>query len=112
MTVGNCTHKGCGSSTALKREVAELLEEGRGRDEILALMARRHGDTVLAAPTKRGFNLTAWVLPFVALGSGALVVTRLLHRWTTSRPEGGEPPDLPDTRYSARIREELSQLDG
>ena len=111
MTVGNCTHKGCGSSTALKGEVADLLGEGKGLEEILNVMALRHGDTVLAAPTKRGFNLTAWVLPFVALGSGALLVTGLLRRWTAIRPPAREQAAALKTEYSNRIQEELSQLD-
>ena len=74
-----------------------------------------YGEVVLAAPTKKGFNLTAWVLPFVMLVVGGGVVRAVIRRW--SRPEArmASGPDRPstaeDAEYQARVERELKDLD-
>ena len=46
---------------------------------------RSSGASILAEPSKHGFNLLAWVLPFVGLGLGAAVLGALAWRWSRSR---------------------------
>ncbi|MBI2950682.1 cytochrome c-type biogenesis protein CcmH, partial [bacterium] len=73
-----------------------------------------YGEVVLAAPTKKGFNLTAWILPFVAILAGAGIVRAVVKRWT--RP-GAQPAHEPaseaegDVEYRARVERELKDLD-
>jgi cytochrome c-type biogenesis protein CcmH len=42
---------------------------------------------VLAAPTKEGFNLLAWIAPFLVLGAGILGTVLLVRRWTIGHPQ-------------------------
>jgi cytochrome c-type biogenesis protein CcmH/NrfF len=40
---------------------------------------------VLAAPTTTGFNRVAWIMPFVALTGGLLLVVVIVKSWNTRR---------------------------
>jgi cytochrome c-type biogenesis protein CcmH len=89
LTVHSCNHLQCGSAIPLKQEVATLVEQGLARDAILVRFRDKYGEKILAAPTTEGFNLTAWVLPFVVLGLGIGVVLVTVRRWT-GREEAAE----------------------
>ena len=72
------------------------------------------GPAVLAEPSKHGFNLLAWVLPFVGLGLGAVVLGALAWRWSRGRGAGagggGRAPLDPE--LERRVDEELARFDG
>jgi len=59
----------------------------------------------LAAPTKKGFNLTAWILPFLTIILGAGVVYVFLDRCLTSIKstsddlEYFDKKQMPDNKY-------------
>src|SRR5437773_10231965 len=74
LTVHSCNHLQCGSGIPLKQEVLTLVSQGLPRDEILVRFRDKYGEKILSSPTTEGFNLTAWVLPFVVLGIGVAVV--------------------------------------
>jgi cytochrome c-type biogenesis protein CcmH len=85
LTVHSCNHLQCGSGIPLKQEVLTLVSQGLGRDEILLHFRDKYGEKILSAPTTEGFNLTAWIVPFVVLGAGAAVVATTLVRWRATR---------------------------
>ncbi len=78
LTVRVCT---CGTAEAIRTEIADRLARGESEKEILAVFIDRHGEQILSAPTREGFNLLAWIVPFAAIfiGAGALVV--VVRRW-------------------------------
>jgi cytochrome c-type biogenesis protein CcmH len=92
---------------------------GDTKSEIKAALVEQFGESVLAAPPKKGFNLLAWVLPLVgaALALGLLAVA--LVRWSRTRPETAGPapasanggPPL-DPELERRVDEELARYDG
>lgn len=71
----------CGISPAMHRDVLRLVEGGYTADEIIAAFVNRYGERVLMAPRKQGFNLVGYIMPFAALGAGALVLTAMIRRW-------------------------------
>ena len=81
LTVHSCNHLSCGSGIPLKQEVLTLVSQGLSRDEILLRFRDKYGEKILSSPTTEGFNLTAWLLPFIAVGAGVLVVVRTVRRW-------------------------------
>ena len=93
LTVHSCNHLQCGSGIPLKQEVATFVSQGLARDEILVRFRDKYGEKILAAPTTEGFNLTAWVLPFVVLAFGLGLVGLTVRRWTgreaTATPRAG-----------------------
>ena len=71
----------CEVSPAMHRDIVALVEGGYGAQEIVDAFTESYGEKVLMAPTKRGFNLVGWAMPFGALVVGAGVLATLLARW-------------------------------
>ncbi|MGH2405036.1 MAG: cytochrome c-type biogenesis protein [bacterium] len=67
--------------------IREKLAAGQTREEILAFFVARYGESILAAPPKRGVNLIVWAGPFVILALGFGFAARTLRRLT--RPPSG-----------------------
>lgn len=103
----------CDVSTAMWDQAEQLVDrEGKTPERALELFAADYGERVLAAPLKKGFNLTAWGLPLAALLVGAAVLAFALRGW---RPRGAgavdeEPPDV-ETRFLERIEAEVREED-
>jgi cytochrome c-type biogenesis protein CcmH len=61
----------------MKDEIAIMLEEGENTDAIKNYFVNQYGPQVLGEPPREGFNLMAWILPFVVLlGGGVFLLTR------------------------------------
>ncbi len=73
-------------------------------------MVADFGPAVLAAPPREGFNWTAWVMPFVALLLGLVVVQQVIRRW---RARPSEPPPEPAVldRYRKSIERDIKSLE-
>ena len=54
--------------------ISARIAAGDSKNEIKDRLVAEYGPSILAAPPKKGFNLLAWLLPFVALFGGALVL--------------------------------------
>jgi cytochrome c-type biogenesis protein CcmH len=102
----------CSAAEEIKNQILAKLDRGQSKEEIIAFFLSQYGEQILSSPTKQGFNLTAWVLPFAAVifGTGALYA--LLKRWA-SRKKPGQPVPEPvpfkqkDKIYLEKIEEEL-----
>lgn len=108
LTVHSCNHLQCGSGIPLKQEVLTLVSQGLGSDEILLRFRDKYGEKILSSPTKEGFNLTAWVLPFVMLAAGAAAVLSTVRRWTAAAPAGAAPAEM-STPDRQRLEAELAK---
>lgn len=71
----------CQVSPAMHRDVMSLVEGGYSADEIIDAFTDTYGQQVLMAPKREGFNLAGYVMPFAALGAGAVVVATLIRKW-------------------------------
>lgn len=121
LTVEDCLRSmRCSESATLSQQVIELSKSGKSKPEIIQAMVASYGETILSAPTKKGFNLAAWILPFVALGIGGIAAVLVVKKWrtqtsgetvvaqnTTAVPQGGAAGDP----YDEKVEEELKQLD-
>ncbi len=77
----DCNHLGCSYSSRMRVELAAALKRGESDDLILQGFVQKYGATVLAAPTTTGFNLVAWIVPFVALGIGTALAVWVVRAW-------------------------------
>lgn len=107
----------CSAAAQITREVEQMVEEGRTKKEILQNFVNRYGETILAAPTKEGFNFLAWVLPFMALALGVggiyLFIDRAL-RSSIAIDESAEPRENiseADKKYYDQINRELDAFE-
>lgn len=71
----------CSVSPAMHSDVMGLVAGGHSAQEILAAFTKIYGEKVLMAPVRSGFNLLGYTVPFLALGTGAIVVAALMRRW-------------------------------
>ena len=76
----------CSVSPAMHADVMGLVSGGYTAPEILNAFRAAYGEKVLMAPMRSGFNLVGYTMPFVALGTGAVVVAALLKRWKSRAP--------------------------
>ena len=97
----------CSVSPAMHRDVLALVEGGYDEPEILAAFQSVYGERVLMAPVKSGFNLLGYAMPFLALGTGAIVVAAVLRRLKSRSPE----PAVVGVPNLSATGEELARLD-
>ena len=76
----------CSVSPAMHSDVMGLVAGGHTAEEILTAFQSVYGEKVLMAPVKSGFNLLGYTVPFLALGTGAVIVAALIRRWKSATP--------------------------
>ena len=107
-TLGFCPHNvTCPNAVPMKAEIARMLDDGKDETVILAAFIDKFGPSVLSAPTTSGFNLTAWVMPFLALAIGVMAVIFLGRRFRSRWPK--EAPAADASQYQQRVEEELKK---
>ena len=97
----------------IRHFISARIAAGDTKSEIKQKLVDQFGAAVLAEPSKHGFNLLAWVLPFVGIGLGALVLGWLAWRWSRRRepaPAAAGPPLDPEVER--RVDDELARFDG
>jgi cytochrome c-type biogenesis protein CcmH len=97
----------------IRQFISARIAAGDTESQIKAKLVAQFGPAILAEPSKHGFNLLAWVLPFVALGVGAVAVGWLAWRWSRGRQEAPVPAGGPpiDPELDRRVDEELARFD-
>lgn len=75
-------------STQMRTLVREQLANGRSEPEVIDYFVQRYGQSILLAPTAKGFNLLLYWLPVVFLLVGGVVIGKSVSRWT--RPATGD----------------------
>lgn len=106
----------CATSPAMHRLVLARLDSNQTPDQVIASFVAQYGQSVLMAPPKSGFNLTAYIMPFVGLAIGIGLVGALMRRWIRMRAaEPAEPPPLPGVAASPeeleRLKKELERFE-
>ena len=75
----------CQVSPAMHRDIISLVAGGYAAQEILDAFVTTYGERALMAPKREGFNLAGYLVPFAALGAGAVALTVVL-RGMSRRP--------------------------
>ena len=100
---GKCTHSGgafagpCATAQNELKEVADRVASGSSDDLVLQSFVQEYGPTVLISPPATGFNLWAWLMPFIMLLAGAVLVSYIVSQWkrrTAAAPAAKISPEL------------------
>jgi cytochrome c-type biogenesis protein CcmH len=96
--------------------ISTRIAAGDTKSEIKSKLVDQFGESVLAAPPKKGFNLLVWLLPLAGVGLAAVALAFVARRWSRTRvPTAADPasngrapldPDL-----ERRLDEELARFD-
>lgn len=74
------------SNSDLARDMRKLIrrkiESGQSDGEIISFFRGKYGDTILAEPPMRGFNLVVWLLPLAATVAGVVFATVYIRKNT------------------------------
>ena len=84
-----CNHYGCPSLTPMHEELVAAIDKGYSDSSILQAFTDKYGPTVLAAPTSHGFDVIAWIMPYLVLTlgiGGVVLVITLWHRRVAAHP--------------------------
>ena len=78
----------------LRRQVYEMLQKGKSRDEIVQFMTDRYGDFVLYKPAFKGKTTILWIAPVVFLLMGLITVFFFIRRKKASANLQGQAGSL------------------
>lgn len=75
--------------------IREQLEAGRTPEQVRQHFVESYGEFILLEPEPHGFNLAVYILPILAVLTGAVVIVISLRRWTRTAPSDSPmDPDL------------------
>jgi cytochrome c-type biogenesis protein CcmH len=75
----------------LRKEVRDLVNEGKTDDEIRRYMVDRYGEFILFRPLTNARNMWLWLAPIVFLAIGAVVAVRILRQRAKLVDQDNEP---------------------
>ncbi len=92
-----CNHVGCPASDGMRNELMAAVSRGDSDSLVEQSFVQKYGPTVLAAPTTKGFDRAAYIVPFAALFFGFGLMVLVIRAWK-NRPA----PALADGLRPAR----------
>jgi cytochrome c-type biogenesis protein CcmH len=76
-----CNHVGCPDSDGMRNELMAAVSRGDSDSLVEQSFVQKYGPTVLAAPTTKGFDRAAYIIPFAALFFGFGLVVMVICSW-------------------------------
>jgi cytochrome c-type biogenesis protein CcmH/NrfF len=96
--------------------VAKLVAEGKSKAEVKDALVAQYGPSVLALPKASGFDLSAYLVPILALAIATVMLVFSVLRWRRSG-QANEPSaveaaaDAPQGEDAERLEADLSRYD-
>jgi cytochrome c-type biogenesis protein CcmH/NrfF len=94
--------------------VARLIAAGKTKGEIKDDLVAQYGPAVLALPKASGFDLTAYLVPVLAILVAAMALALGVSRWRRDgkqSPPGGASESAPRGEDAERLEADLSRYD-
>jgi cytochrome c-type biogenesis protein CcmH/NrfF len=107
-----CNHVGCTVSDKMAKQLRAMIDKGQTDDQIKDAFVQEYGVIVLAAPTNKGFDRVAWIMPFVVFGLGMLAVVWVVKTWksrqaATAVIANAAPEEMDEMKRRAREETEV-----
>ena len=96
--------------------VTKLVAEGKSKAEVKDALVAQYGAAVLALPKASGFNLSAYLVPILAIAIAAVALVFSVLRWRRSgranEPSAGDAAaEAPQGEDAERLEADLSRYD-
>jgi cytochrome c-type biogenesis protein CcmH len=88
-----CNHVGCTYSDKMRQELSSAVQNEPNDEAILQSFVREYGTTVLAAPSARGFDRVAWIMPFAVFFAATFGAAIVIRKWRERQPVPATPAD-------------------
>jgi cytochrome c-type biogenesis protein CcmH len=100
----------------MKELIGEKIAQGETKDQIIGYFVAQYGEKVLATLPKKGFNLTAWITPFVVIVIGAGIIYLVITKWVLRgkiRQQWMRKTHLleKEDKYSEKLKKELEEFE-
>jgi cytochrome c-type biogenesis protein CcmH/NrfF len=107
-----CNHVGCTVSDKMAKQLRSMIDRGQSDDQIKDAFVQEYGVIVLAAPTNKGFDRVAWIMPFVVFGLGMLAVVYVVKIWKSRQAAAAvianaAPEEMDEMKRRAREETEV-----
>jgi cytochrome c-type biogenesis protein CcmH len=76
-----CNHVGCPASDGMRNELMASVTRGDSDSLVEQGFVQKYGPTVLAAPTTKGFDRAAYIMPVAALILGFGLIVLVIRSW-------------------------------
>ena len=80
-TLVGCNHLNCPYRGPMTEQLTAAVDRGDSDKTITQFFVQTYGTLVLAAPTNRGFDSVAWIMPFLGLFAGTGLVALIVWTW-------------------------------
>lgn len=121
LTVATCNHLECSFAVPVRKDIAESLKRGETGQQIIDRYKKEYGEKVLSSPIPEGFNLLAWIGPYLAIVVAGFAMFSFFRSRANrgdddrSDPPASTPPDsspsATDDERKARLRQEVEDLE-
>jgi cytochrome c-type biogenesis protein CcmH len=109
LTVANCNHPQCEFSVPARQQIETMIAQGMGQEQIIGFFRSKYGEKILSAPTIEGFNLLAWIIPFVAVFAGCFIIVGAISRWRSNPVIRAETMPNGHVPYDPELKHQLEQ---
>jgi len=93
----------------LRNFIRERADKCESKEQIKTALVEEYGDAVLAVPRKSGFDLTAWIVPLVALLAALTAIVLGALRWSRARADG--PTETRSGESSEALERDIQKYD-
>ena len=104
-----------GVSEEMKYQIRQMLGSGKTKEQIEEHFVNIHGLRILSAPPKKGFFLTAWIMPIVGIVLGGIMVYKVVEgKKTANNPNSykakreGKSKEIGDD-YQDKLKDEMKK---
>lgn len=94
----------------LRRQIYQMIEQGKSNEDITAYMVHRYGDFVLYRPPLRPTTLLLWTGPFAILLLGVFLLLRYIRSREHNPPEAVSDEELERARQLLHTEREEKPL--
>ena len=99
----------CGPAPQTRAAIQQMLASGMTEEQIFAKYEEEFGPRIYGAPKPEGFNLVAWVLPFVVLTCGGVLVAVFLKNRKEPEPMARRRRRLLSAKHRKMLDRELAE---
>jgi cytochrome c-type biogenesis protein CcmH len=107
-TVGDCQMMGCSYASGARMRIKQMQLAGASDEDVIAKFVEKEGVRALSVPPAYGFNLTAWIMPVVAVLVGLFALLAYIRYYR--RPAAVAVPQI-SSKYSDLAGKDLAKLE-